>query len=166
MINDAEHGSPEENVCVKIVIVDRLPHLCIFALKDIQSGDELRYDYGIADLPWRKKVKRFFLFTLLDSKPSWNLLRSSLIAISYIWDRTVWRIFVYYWILLNEAGKDQIRGCTEHLVSFLQTSLINRWLNIGAWMQHSFIVWHCNCISFISPRRLGKLTKIVLEWTL
>lgn len=70
MINDAEHGSPEENVCVKIVIVDRLPHLCIFALKDIQSGDELRYDYGIADLPWRKKVKRFFLFTLYDSKPS------------------------------------------------------------------------------------------------
>ena len=56
MVNDAERGSPKENTCVQVVMVDKLPHLCIFATKDISIGEELRYDYGIADLPWRKKV--------------------------------------------------------------------------------------------------------------
>ena len=56
MVNDAEHGSPKENTCVRVVMVDGRPHLCIFATKDINIGEELRYDYGIADLPWRKKV--------------------------------------------------------------------------------------------------------------
>ena len=62
MINDAEHGSKEENTCVKIVLVNKQPHLCIFAIKDIRKGEELRYDYGIADLPWRKKVNTIFIF--------------------------------------------------------------------------------------------------------
>lgn len=57
MVNDAENGTPEENVLVRIVFVNRLPHLCMFASRSIECGEELRFDYGIADLPWRKKVK-------------------------------------------------------------------------------------------------------------
>lgn len=30
--------------------------LCVFANKTIEIGSELRYDYGMKDLPWRKKV--------------------------------------------------------------------------------------------------------------
>lgn len=57
MVNDAQPETVEENVLIKIVVVDQLPHLCLFALRDIEIGEELRYDYGIDDLPWRKKVK-------------------------------------------------------------------------------------------------------------
>ena len=56
MVNDAKRGSPKENTCVQVVMVEKLPHLCIFAAKYISIGEELRYDYGIADLPWRKNV--------------------------------------------------------------------------------------------------------------
>ncbi|XP_031551828.1 uncharacterized protein LOC116289075, partial [Actinia tenebrosa] len=30
-------------------------HICIIAKRNIIKGEELRYDYGIQDLPWRKK---------------------------------------------------------------------------------------------------------------
>ncbi|XP_030840546.1 uncharacterized protein LOC105438115 [Strongylocentrotus purpuratus] len=32
-----------------------LPHLCLFALVDIRPGAELRYDYGVDNLPWRQE---------------------------------------------------------------------------------------------------------------
>jgi len=43
---------------MKKVIVDGVPHLCLFAVSDIKVGDQLMYDYGDnADLLfWRKKV--------------------------------------------------------------------------------------------------------------
>lgn len=28
--------------------------LCLFATKNIDRGSELRYDYGVTNLPWRK----------------------------------------------------------------------------------------------------------------
>ena len=43
---------------VKKVVVHSLPHLCLFALKDITFGTELRYDYGVKDLPWRMKLPK------------------------------------------------------------------------------------------------------------
>lgn len=37
-----------------------VPKLGLVALKNIAVGEELRYDYGVKDLPWRKlKVSRF-----------------------------------------------------------------------------------------------------------
>jgi len=52
MINDAM--IPDSNCAIKVVEFENNPHLCIFASNDILMGDELRYDYGVADLPWRK----------------------------------------------------------------------------------------------------------------
>ncbi|XP_052265020.1 uncharacterized protein LOC127867704 isoform X3 [Dreissena polymorpha] len=39
---------------MKIVEVNQTPHLCTFADRDIAIGEELRYDYGVPTLPWRK----------------------------------------------------------------------------------------------------------------
>ena len=52
LVNDSEKG----NCKMKKVIVDNVPHLCLFAIRDITINEELRYDYGINDLPWRKEV--------------------------------------------------------------------------------------------------------------
>ncbi|XP_066531427.1 uncharacterized protein [Hoplias malabaricus] len=39
---------------MKIISVCGVPHLCLFALRDIQPGEEISYDYGGYDLPWRR----------------------------------------------------------------------------------------------------------------
>jgi SET domain-containing protein len=33
------------------------PILCLFAIKDINPGEEILYDYGGKHYPWEKKVK-------------------------------------------------------------------------------------------------------------
>ncbi|XP_070401390.1 N-lysine methyltransferase KMT5A-like isoform X1 [Nothobranchius furzeri] len=48
LVND-EHRHP--NCRMKKVNVNGSPHLCLFALKNIQEGDEITYDYGGADCP-------------------------------------------------------------------------------------------------------------------
>jgi len=42
---------------MKMVEVDNKPHLCLFALKDLVPGTELRYDYGDGNYAWRIKVR-------------------------------------------------------------------------------------------------------------
>ncbi|XP_033730273.1 N-lysine methyltransferase KMT5A-like, partial [Pecten maximus] len=44
-----------QNCIMKQELYGDRPHLCLYANKDIAVGDELRYDYGVSDLPWRKK---------------------------------------------------------------------------------------------------------------
>ncbi|KAK6485791.1 hypothetical protein HHUSO_G11666, partial [Huso huso] len=42
--------------------VNKSPHLCLFAVTDIKAGEEITYDYGGLDLPWRSfKDKVSFL---------------------------------------------------------------------------------------------------------
>ena len=43
---------------MKKVIVNNQPKLCLFALKEIDEGTEIRYDYSgpSSVLPWRKEV--------------------------------------------------------------------------------------------------------------
>ncbi|XP_072047724.1 histone-lysine N-methyltransferase set-1-like [Amphiura filiformis] len=43
------------NSKMKKVLVNNTVHLCLFALTDIAAGKEIRYDYGVKDLPWRKE---------------------------------------------------------------------------------------------------------------
>jgi len=50
-VNDAI-GS-ERNCDIRIVEHLGKPHVCLFARRHIEPGEELRYDYGIKDLPWR-----------------------------------------------------------------------------------------------------------------
>lgn len=54
-VNDAP---PKDSNCVmKKVLVTEGPNerLCLFANKDIKSGTEIRYDYGVGnELPWRR----------------------------------------------------------------------------------------------------------------
>ena len=58
MVNDAKKGDALQNCALKIVDVDGIPHLCIFATRDISIDEELRYDYGVDNLPWRKVSRR------------------------------------------------------------------------------------------------------------
>ncbi|KAI3365063.1 hypothetical protein L3Q82_010179 [Scortum barcoo] len=53
LVND-EHVNP--NSKMKTIKVDGKPHLCLFALKDISPGEEITYNYGDFDWPWRCKV--------------------------------------------------------------------------------------------------------------
>lgn len=53
LVND-QHKGP--NCRMKKIDVDGMPHLCLFAIKDINEGDEITYDYGGDDCPWRSQV--------------------------------------------------------------------------------------------------------------
>ncbi|XP_051246592.1 uncharacterized protein LOC127357967 isoform X5 [Dicentrarchus labrax] len=53
LVND-DHNHP--NCKMKKVISEGKPHLCLFALRDINVGEEITYDYGGTDWPWRRKV--------------------------------------------------------------------------------------------------------------
>ncbi|XP_036430967.1 histone-lysine N-methyltransferase set-1-like isoform X1 [Colossoma macropomum] len=52
LVND-EHKDP--NCKMKKIIVQGKPHLCLFAIRDIMPGEEITYDYGGSDWPWRRK---------------------------------------------------------------------------------------------------------------
>lgn len=53
MIND---DIPRRANCrMKKLIIEEKPHLCLYSSKDLQIGDQLFYDYGVGDLPWRKQ---------------------------------------------------------------------------------------------------------------
>lgn len=45
-VNDVYHPK-EANCAMKVVIIRRRPHLCLFTTKDIQSDCKLRFDYGV-----------------------------------------------------------------------------------------------------------------------
>ncbi|XP_034092633.1 uncharacterized protein LOC117559977 isoform X2 [Gymnodraco acuticeps] len=53
LVND-DHKHP--NCKMKKVMAENKPHLCLFALRDINPGEEIIYDYGGTDWPWRKQV--------------------------------------------------------------------------------------------------------------
>lgn len=40
---------------MKKIVENDVPILALFAIKNINTGEELRYDYGLHDLPWRNK---------------------------------------------------------------------------------------------------------------
>ncbi|XP_026115019.1 histone-lysine N-methyltransferase set-1-like [Carassius auratus] len=41
---------------MRTVEVSRKPHLCLFAVRDILPGEEITYNYGDSDWPWRVKT--------------------------------------------------------------------------------------------------------------
>ncbi|XP_041858543.1 uncharacterized protein LOC121650850 isoform X2 [Melanotaenia boesemani] len=53
LVND-DHKNP--NCKIKKILTDCKPHLCLFALRDIDPGEEITYDYGGTEWPWRQEV--------------------------------------------------------------------------------------------------------------
>lgn len=49
LVNDSE----TPNVKIKKLVIGGVPHLCLFALKDITRNEEITFDYGGDNLPWR-----------------------------------------------------------------------------------------------------------------
>ena len=50
------HGERRErNAKLQVKNFEGIPALCLYALRDINKGEELLYDYGVNDLPWKKK---------------------------------------------------------------------------------------------------------------
>lgn len=58
-IKDEEVGSPLNNCVMRVLVTENYPRLCLFANRDIKAGEELRYDYGEANLPWRQVCDNF-----------------------------------------------------------------------------------------------------------
>ncbi|XP_076129245.1 N-lysine methyltransferase KMT5A-like [Alosa pseudoharengus] len=52
LVND-DHKTP--NCRMKLIEVDGKPHLCLFALRDICQEEEITYNYGGTDWPWRNE---------------------------------------------------------------------------------------------------------------
>ncbi|XP_035989894.1 N-lysine methyltransferase KMT5A-A-like, partial [Fundulus heteroclitus] len=55
LVND-DHKNP--SCTMKKILVDGKPHLCLFAVKDINPGEEITYNYGGTDWPWREKASK------------------------------------------------------------------------------------------------------------
>ncbi|XP_071059103.1 N-lysine methyltransferase KMT5A-like isoform X2 [Pseudochaenichthys georgianus] len=53
LVND-DHKMP--NCKMRTIVLDGMPHLCLFALSDIAPEEEIFYNYGDADWPWRKQL--------------------------------------------------------------------------------------------------------------
>ena len=53
-MNDGFGGT--QNAEVKVVKVGGKSHLAAFASRNIKSGEQVLFDYGVTSLPWRKPV--------------------------------------------------------------------------------------------------------------
>uniref|UniRef100_A0A1A8C2E2 SET domain-containing protein n=2 Tax=Nothobranchius kadleci TaxID=1051664 RepID=A0A1A8C2E2_NOTKA len=54
LVND-DHVCP--NAKMKYLTVQGKPHLCLFAIREISQGEEVTYNYGDSDWPWRCKIR-------------------------------------------------------------------------------------------------------------
>lgn len=78
LVND-DHINP--NAKMKYLTVEGKPHLCLFATRDISPGEEITYNYGDSDWPWRCKVVQVILKDiLLPYKNSHTLLHTILLC--------------------------------------------------------------------------------------
>lgn len=55
LVND-DHKYP--NCKMKQLAVQDKPHLCLFAIENIQAESEITYDYGESMWPWRALVSK------------------------------------------------------------------------------------------------------------
>ena len=54
LVNDAPSSKSNCNSVMRKVKEGSETYLVLYALRDIKIGEELRYDYGVKDLSWRK----------------------------------------------------------------------------------------------------------------
>ena len=62
MVNDMERYTKPNCKMVKVVDDSHQPRLCLYATEMISRDTELRYNYGVADVPWRKWMVGNILF--------------------------------------------------------------------------------------------------------
>ena len=43
----------------EVIIVDKVPHLCLFCKADMFRGQQVLFDYGLRDLPFHDEVSHF-----------------------------------------------------------------------------------------------------------
>ena len=55
LVNDAPSNKVNCNCCMRKIKDGKNIYLALYALREISVGEELRYDYGVKDLPWRKQ---------------------------------------------------------------------------------------------------------------
>ena len=55
-VNDAARHEELCNAEIRMLYVNYNPVLALFARRFIHAGEEIRYDYGTTDLPWRSKT--------------------------------------------------------------------------------------------------------------
>ena len=55
LVNDIQPAMA--NCQMRKILTGGEVYLCLFAIKNIPATTELRYDYGVSDLPWRKTGK-------------------------------------------------------------------------------------------------------------
>lgn len=58
LVND-DHKKP--NCKMKNINVEGKPHLCLFALRNITCGEEITYNYGPVNWPWRIMVSMYII---------------------------------------------------------------------------------------------------------
>ena len=63
LVNDAP--SNKSNSVMRKVKEGSETYLVLYALRDIKIGEELRYDYGVKDLPWRKIKGNWILAVII-----------------------------------------------------------------------------------------------------
>ena len=69
LVND-DHLNP--NAKMKYLNMQGKPHLCLFATWDINPGEEITYNYGDSDWPWRSRWSYFNVLKLITAnKEMW-----------------------------------------------------------------------------------------------
>ncbi|XP_076743235.1 histone-lysine N-methyltransferase Set8-like [Maylandia zebra] len=63
LVND-DNVNPNSKMTV--TRVDGRPHLCLFAIKDIGPGEEITYNYGDSNWPWRSKKSNMVASQAVD----------------------------------------------------------------------------------------------------
>ena len=62
-IND--DPAKKANATMKKIIYQNEVHWCVFAKKNISKNEEIRYDYGVKDLPWRESGNNLIILIIL-----------------------------------------------------------------------------------------------------
>ena len=55
------------NAKMKLIVTYNEPHLCLFAERDINKGEEILYRYGVDNLPWYEKVTLSYTFVFIEN---------------------------------------------------------------------------------------------------
>ncbi|XP_025754145.1 histone-lysine N-methyltransferase mes-4 [Oreochromis niloticus] len=82
LVND-DNVNPNSKMTV--TRVDGRPHLCLFAIKDIGPGEEITYNYGDSNWPWRSKKSNMVASQAVDenaasSSPNDATKKSNMVA--------------------------------------------------------------------------------------